>query len=170
MSQGLAPLPDDWSLGEPLRVGDKVVFTGCAAFDRPGMGHKAESLGVLVIGTMSPKVALLVSDGTMDGGKAGRARELGARVVHPNDFRTFLDHLQPSRPRDIAARPKPRKAPQLKAPSAAPIDIPEWVTPAEVREWGRRNGWDVGVRGRLNHELLAAFVLARDDISDAAEV
>jgi DNA polymerase III subunit epsilon len=165
MSEGLAPLPDDWSLGDPLRVGDKVVFTGCAAFNRPGMEQRAESLGVHVIESMSPKVALLVSDGTMDGGKAGRARELGARVVHPNDFRLFLDNLQPAKPREIKALQKPRKAAQPKAPTPAPVDLRDSVTPADVREWGRRNGWDVGVRGRLNHELVAAFVAAHDDAS-----
>ncbi len=164
MSAGLAPLPDDWSLGEPLRVGDKVVFTGCAAFDRPGMEQRAESLGVLVIGSMSPKVALLVSDGTMDGGKAGRARELGARVVHPDDFRLLLDHLQPARPREVKAPPKPQKAAPPKAATSAPVDLPEDVTPADVREWGRQNGWEVGVRGRLNQELLAAFVAASDNV------
>lgn len=161
MSEGLAPLPDDWSLGEPLRVGDKVVFTGCAAFDRPAMEERSASLGILVIGSMSPKVALLVSDGTMDGGKAGRARELGARVVHPNDFRILLDHLQPARPREIKAPPKPRAAAQPKKPASVLVDLPEGVVPADVREWGRQNGWEVGVRGRLNQELLAAFVAAR---------
>lgn len=162
MSEGLAPLPDDWSLGEPLRVGDKVVFTGCAAFDRPAMEERSASLGVLVIGSMSPKVALLVSDGTMDGGKAGRARELGARVVHPNDFRILLDHLQPARPHEIKAPPKPRAAAPSKTTASVLVDLPEGVAPADVREWGRQNGWEVGVRGRLDRDLLAAFVEARE--------
>lgn len=162
MSEGLAPLPDDWSLGEPLRVGDKVVFTGCAAFDRPAMEQRAESLGVLVIGSMSPRVALLVSDGTMDGGKAGRARELGARVVHPNDFRILLDHLQPAQQREIKAPPEPRTAAQPKALASVLVNLPEGVAPVDVREWGRQNGWEVGVRGRLNRDLLAAFVAARE--------
>lgn len=165
MSGGLAPLPEGWSHGDPLRVGDKVVFTGCAAFNRQGMEQRAESLGVHVIGSMSPKVALLVSDGTMDGGKAGRARELGARVVHPNDFCQLLDHLQPAKPREIKAAPKPPQAAQPKPPSSAAVYVPESVTPAEIREWGRLNGWEVGVRGRLNDELVAAFVAAYDDAS-----
>ena len=162
MSEGLVPLPAAWSLGEPLRVGDKVVFTGCAAFNRPEMEDLAASLGVQVIGSMSPKVALLVSDGTMDGGKAERARELGARVVHPDEFRTLLDHLQPARPREIMAPPKPRKDVQPKSPAPAPVDMPDGISPADVREWGRQNGWAVGVRGRLNQDLLAAFVAARE--------
>jgi DNA polymerase-3 subunit epsilon len=29
LSAGLRPLPADWALGEPLRVGDEVAFTGC---------------------------------------------------------------------------------------------------------------------------------------------
>ncbi|MFT3873666.1 MAG: exonuclease domain-containing protein [Nocardioides sp.] len=160
MSEGLAPLPADWSLGEPLRVGDKVAFTGCAAFNRPGMEERATTLGVHVIGSMSPRVALLVSDGTMDGGKAERARELGARVVHPNDFRTLLDHLQPVRPRQPKAAPRPRKTADPKSPVPAPVDMPDGITSADVREWGRQNGWEVGVRGRLNRDLLAAFVAA----------
>lgn len=162
MSQGLRPLPEDWALGEPLRVGDKIVFTGCYSLDRHGMEERSESLGLLVLGTMSPKVALLVSDGTMDGGKAARARELGARVVHPTDFGVLLDHLQPARPREIKAPPKPRETPRVKPPAAAAVDLPDGVTSADVREWGRQNGWEVGVRGRLNHELLSAFVTARE--------
>ena len=111
---------------------------------------------------MSPKVTLLVSDGTIDGGKAERARELGARVVHPDEFRTLLDHLQPARPREIKAPPKPRKDVPPKAPDPAPVDLPDGISPADVREWGRQNGWAVGVRGRLNQDLLAAFVAARE--------
>jgi DNA polymerase-3 subunit epsilon len=166
MSEGLAPLPDDWSLGEPLRVGDKVVFTGCAAFSRPEMERRAESLGIYVIGSMSPKVALLVSDGTMEGGKAAKAHALGARVVHPDDFRTLLDHLQPARPREVKAPPTPHKTKQPDAPARAQVHLPEGITPAVVREWGRQNGWEVGVRGRLNQELLVAYVTSRETVPD----
>jgi hypothetical protein len=72
----------------------------------------------------------------------------------------LLDHLQPARPRETKVPPSPR-SPQPKAPTAAPADLPDDVTPADVRGWGLRNGWEVGVRGRLNHDLLAAFVTAR---------
>ncbi|GAB7007727.1 hypothetical protein JCM18899A_52020 [Nocardioides sp. AN3] len=165
LSDGLAALPGDWAHGEPLRVGDKVVFTGCEAHSRPQLESQSEARGVRVLGTVSPKVTLLVSDGTMDGGKATRARELGTRVVHPTEYRVLLEHLQPALPRPVkptpakkAAKPKPAPAPA----SAAPVDLPAGTAPSDVRAWGRENGWDVGVRGRLNHDLVAAFVAAQN--------
>jgi len=162
LGAGLKPLPADWALGEPLRVGDKVVFTGCEAHDRERLEARAEELGVRVVGGVSAKVAMLVSDGTMDGSKAAEARFLGTRVVHPTDFKRLLEHLQPAQPRHVKPLPKARtpKAP-LELPEPAPeVVLPEGATPADVRQWGRRNGWEVGVRGRLNQDLLAAYVRA----------
>lgn len=34
--------------------------------------------------------------------------------------------------------------------------------PADVRAGGRDNGWVVGVRGRLNKDLRAAYLVARE--------
>ncbi|WP_165358779.1 3'-5' exonuclease [Haloactinopolyspora alba] len=107
LSAGLGPLPDDWQHGEPLRVGDKVVFTGCERHDRVGLEGRSEELGVRVLGNVSTKTTLLVSDGTMDGGKAQKARQLDVRTVHPDEYRVLLDHLQPSRPKTAEPRPAP---------------------------------------------------------------
>lgn len=40
LSAGLAPLPQGWALGEPLRVGQRVVFTGCRT--RMGTGQRLQ--------------------------------------------------------------------------------------------------------------------------------
>lgn len=165
LSEGLHPLPDDWEHGDPLRVGDKVVITGCYDHDRDGLETRAAALGVRILSNVSPKVALLVSDDTMDGGKAAKARELGTRTIHPTVFKVLLEHLQPALPREERRLPAQR---QPAAPKAAPAAaghapvLPDGVTPADVRQWGRDNGWEVGVRGRLNHDLLKAYLTAQD--------
>ncbi|HET7736889.1 MAG TPA: exonuclease domain-containing protein [Nocardioidaceae bacterium] len=166
LSEGLAPLPEGWSLGEPLRVGDKVVITGCEAYDRSALENRAEAAGVRIVGSVSSNTTLLVSDGTVDGTKAAEARFLGIRVVHPTDFATLLDNIQAALPREAkrvqkSRMPKaapPRYIEQVRGASAP--ELPEGVTPADVRAWGRDNGWEVGVRGRLNHDLLEAYVTA----------
>lgn len=94
LSEGLSPLPDGWDLGEPLRVGDNIAFTGCADSLREQWEREATAKGVYV-GGVSKKTVFLVSDGTMDGGKAQKARELGTRVVTPDEFSYLLRHLQP---------------------------------------------------------------------------
>ena len=169
----LQPLPEGWAHGEPLRVGDRIVFTGCEAFNRQGMERRATASGLRVIGSVSAKVALLVSDGTVSGGKAADAKFLGTRVVHPEEFEVLLNHVQPALPRE--ARPLPRsRAPKgtrdnskqqsggnNQSPAkAAALVLPEGVTPADVRQWGRENGWGVGSRGRLNPKLVAAYITA----------
>ncbi|WP_432501825.1 AAA domain-containing protein [Kineococcus arenarius] len=40
------------------------------------------------------------------------------------------------------------------------------VTPAEVRAWGRENGWPVGERGRLRPELITAYREAHEELSN----
>lgn len=94
LSEGLAPLPDHWTLGEPLRVGDNIAFTGCADALREQWEREATAKGVYV-GGVSKKTVFLVSDGTMDGGKAQKARELGTRIVTPEEFAHLLRHVQP---------------------------------------------------------------------------
>lgn len=125
LSKGLHPLPDSWQHGEPLRVGDKVVITGCYDHDRDGLETRAEALGIRILSSVSPKVALLVSDDTMDGGKAGKARELGTRTIHPHVFKVLLEHLQPALPREERRIPQARqpRAPKLIASPSA-LDAP----------------------------------------------
>ncbi|NUR14906.1 exonuclease domain-containing protein [Terrabacter sp. C0L_2] len=174
LSEGLKPLPETWEHGAPLRVGDKVVFTGCDEDLRALLEAESERLGVRVLGTVSAKVAALVSDGSMDGGKAARARELGTRIVHPRVYRVMLSHLQPSLSRVAGAVLEvPRAAepgmvalaesvsplPDVVGPRA--VDNPPAPSPAEVRTWARANGLEVGVRGRLPREVLQAYTSAQ---------
>lgn len=97
LSDGLAPLPATWSMGEPLRVGDRVVITGCSDAGRVHLEQESERRGVRVVGGVSRLTALLVSDGTVDGTKAEAARELGTRTVTPKEYELLLKHIQPCR-------------------------------------------------------------------------
>lgn len=98
LSAKLGPLPDPWPHGTPLRVGDKVVFTGCDDAQRSRLERRSEELGVRVLGSVSVKCAMLVTDGAMDGTKAARARDLRTRIVHPDTYEILLRHLQPAHP------------------------------------------------------------------------
>lgn len=96
LSAGLRPIPSDWSHGDPLRVGDKVAFTGCDELRRRALEERAASLGVRIVGSVSSRTAMLVTDGGFDGVKARDAQAAGTRIVHPDVFAILLDHLQPS--------------------------------------------------------------------------
>lgn len=89
-------LPIDWGLGEPLRIGDRVVFTGCYDNDRFGMEERAARAGLKVTGSVSKKTTLLVSDGSIDGLKDKAASEFGTRRVSPADFELMLKFIQPA--------------------------------------------------------------------------
>ena len=96
LSIGLKPLPADWAHGEPLRVGEKVCFTGCDEQLRLRLEIRADELGVRVMNNVSRKTSMLVSDGEFSGTKAAKAAELGIRSVHPEVFEVLLQHLQPA--------------------------------------------------------------------------
>jgi DNA polymerase-3 subunit epsilon len=167
LSQGLRELPADWAHGDPLRVGQKVVFTGCDPDERTQLESRAERLGVRVIGAVSKRVAMLVTDGTFDGTKAADANRLGIRVVTPSEFSTLLDYLQPARlPRHAAALTLPSDS--TVANSNGSRTLPNQVAspnggepprdnPAEIRRWARENGYSVGVRGRIDSIVIAAY-------------
>lgn len=166
MSAGLVELPAEWPHGQPLRVGDKVVFTGCDDAIRNRLEAQSENLGVRVIGAVSAKTAMLVTDGTMDGTKAAKARELGIRVEHPDTYAVLLRHLQPALAREARGLSSPERAEpnwasgastQPQARSAAALAAPN---PALVRAWARANGHDVGTRGRLHKDLIDAYIRA----------
>jgi DNA polymerase-3 subunit epsilon len=152
LSAGLRPLPAGWALGEPLRVGDKVVFTGCDDDPRDQLERRSEQLGVRVLGTVSSRTAMLVTDGRFAGGKAEAAAEHGIRCVHPDAFMTLLDNLQPAptKPAPTVPQPRQRTSPPASVTSAG-------VSPAAVRAWSRANGYDVGERGRLPAEVFDAY-------------
>lgn len=184
LGANLQPLPDGWTHGAALRVGDKVVFTGCDPSVREGLETDSEQFGVRTMNSVSAKTALLVTDGTMDGTKLAKARELGIRVVHPDDYTILLKHLQPAQaaPRRPAVRPgaEPDVAYGFDRHRRCPEEAPTAMTstllapaPAVVRAWARQNGWEVGVRGRLPQPLLDAYAAAQSaaptDISSASD-
>lgn len=177
MSASLKPLPEGWEHGKPLRVGDKVVFTGCDDTIRTTLEAQSESLGVRIVGNVSAKTAMLVADGTFDGTKWAKARELSTRTVHPDTYRVLLDHLQPAITRTARPLPntRPAPAPRHLATSEMPvigpsetdaikppaIPVPPAVhqgpNPAVVRAWARANGLEVGARGRIHADIFAAY-------------
>lgn len=160
LSAGLLPLPDGWLHGEPLRVGDKVAFTGCDEQLRARLEEQAEKLGVRVMNNVSTKTAMLISDGGFVGTKAEAAKQVGCNIVHPDVFREMLKHLQPALPRQRKMMPK------SSSPSAPPESLPSdqggpsiasTADPAAVRQWARENGYAVGTRGRMHQDLFAAY-------------
>lgn len=158
-SADLAPLPDDWSLGEPLRVGDKVVFTGCDERDRVRLEKLATQLGVRVSGSVSRMTRMLVTDGSMMGTKRAKADQLGTRIVSPHDFSQLLRFIQPA----VAPEESPKKAPakvenKPLAPRKSTTTAADPWTPSDVRAWALANGFEVGVRGRLAAEIVDAYL------------
>lgn len=156
LGAGLRPLPVDWPHGEPLRVGDKVVFTGCDERLRRQLERRAEELGVRVLNGVSRRTAMLVSDGAFDGTKADAARRLGTRTIHPDVFATLLVHLQPALPRRPVA-PAGTRTTVPTAPAAPEDPAGRPVDAAAVRRWARANGWAVGDRGRLPQDVVKAY-------------
>lgn len=95
MNRKTIPIPPDWSLGVPLHVGDKVVFTGCYELGREEMEEKATRAGLRVTGSVSIKTKVLVSDATINGVKDSNAQKLGVRTVNPETFTKLLQFVQP---------------------------------------------------------------------------
>jgi DNA polymerase-3 subunit epsilon len=165
LSAGLLPLPDSWEHGEPLRVGDKVAFTGREWLIREDLEQRAAQLGVRVMGNVSSRTAMLVTDGGFSGGKAEDAAVHGTRHVHPVTFRVLPNHLQPARPRPATSPPagspaarSPRSSPAAKSPAPA--------APAVIRAWARANGYEVADRGRLQSDVIHAFNAAHPAPAD----
>lgn len=96
LSKKVKELPADWNAGEPLRVGDAVVFTGCEDSGRDQMEDASRSAGLRVTGSVSGKTKVLVSDGSMQGTKLAKAKQLGVRIVDPKQFWTLLEYIQPA--------------------------------------------------------------------------
>jgi len=109
LSIGLRPLPKDWPHGEPLRVGDKVVFTGCDDQTRTTLEQRSQDLGVRILGGVSPKAALLVTDGTFHGTKASKSQRTGNTDRAPRHVR---GHAQ---------QPSARAPPNGQTPAHDPI-------------------------------------------------
>jgi DNA polymerase-3 subunit epsilon len=153
LGKGLPPLPDDWTLGEPLRMGDRVAITGCVAYGRYGLEQRATERGITVSGGVSRSTALLVSDATIHGTKAVAAAGYGVRVVHPEEFEQLLDHIQPAIPQTTTCLTTATRDTTGIAPS-------DMVDPSLVRQWARANGITVGTRGRLHQDVIDAYLRA----------
>lgn len=95
LSVGLPSLPQNWSHGDPLRVGDRIAFTGCDEGHRLRLEQASERAGVRVMNNVSGQTSILVADGSFDGTKAVAARKHGTRVVTPEVYEKLLQHLQP---------------------------------------------------------------------------
>ena len=89
-------LPDNWKLGAPLRVGQKVVFTGCEPNHRAQLESDSKKAGVAISSKVSSKTALLITDGSYEGNKARDARDMGVRVVSPDEYELMLKYIQPT--------------------------------------------------------------------------
>lgn len=96
LSANLKPLPENWNLGEPLRVGNNVVFTGCDPELREELERDSIKAGITIASSVSKKTSILVTDGGFSGNKAKEAAELGTRIVHPADYEIMLKYIQPS--------------------------------------------------------------------------
>lgn len=156
LGAGLGPLPNPWPHGEPLRVGDRVAFTGCDETQRLRLEQRAEELGVRVISSVSLLTVMLITDGSSSGGKAAKAQQFGTRRVHPNDFEVLLRHLQPAEAWSSAPSARPATPTQAATPTAAATS----PSPSAVRAWAVAAGYEVGVRGRLPKQVTDAYVAA----------
>ncbi|WP_317951516.1 histone-like nucleoid-structuring protein Lsr2 [Curtobacterium sp. 'Ferrero'] len=163
----LLPLPAAWPHGEPLRVGDRVVFTGCDEAQRFRLEQRAQELGVRVAGSVSRLTAVLVTDGAFSGTKAAKAQQLGTRQVHPDTFALLLQHLQPAVSRSATVHdrkqiaPPPDSAASVAPPGPGAAGAAQLASsPAAIRAWASANGFDVGTRGRLPREVSDAFAAA----------
>ena len=162
LSAGLKALPPDWTLGEPLRVGDKVVLTGCEAYGRDRLEEQTQKLGVRVTGSVSRRTAMLVTDGTVDGTKLAAAQQCGTRQVHPTEFLVLLEYLQPAIPLEAKGVSAQRVVAVEATAGAKPVVglAAVAVAPAVVRQWAAANGYDVGERGRIHRDVIEAYLLA----------
>ena len=154
-------------MGDPLRVGDKVAFTGCDDTQRARLEKRAEQLGVRVMGNVSRLTALLVTDGTMDGTKLAKAHEVGTRIIHPDTFETLLTHLQPAlvtdAPRPSTAKPGP--IPTKPSGSEGNGSQVAPASPTMIRSWALANGYEVGVRGRIAADIVDAYRNAHSELA-----
>lgn len=160
----LKPLPIGWRHGEPLRVGDKVVFTGCDPELRARLEARAEQLGVRVLTAVSSRTALLVTEKAGPSNKNSDADLLGTRTVRPREFETLLTHLQPAQttsPPTVPATVTPiGPTPE---PTVTPTVRSVGPDAGQVRQWALDQGLTVSTRGRLPAAVVTAYRNAHPD-------
>lgn len=160
----LKPLPDGWRHGEPLRVGDKVVFTGCDPDLRARLEARAELLGVRVLGAVSSRTALLVTEKAGPSTKNSTAEQLGTRTVHPNDFEVLLAHLQPGLTVSSSTAPVISVVRDGSPAAATSPAARSGNDAAPIRQWALEQGFAVGTRGRLSADVVTAYRNAHSDL------
>lgn len=148
LSEACEPLPEEWTLGEPLRVGDRICFTAPNGdLSLVPLEDAARSRGVLVGSSVTAKTAMLVTDGKFHGRKAQAADALGTRIVSPEDFAILLEHIQPAESAESAIDRSPGEA----------LDGSSDASPALIRAWARDQGIEVPSRGRLPRSVIEAY-------------
>lgn len=158
LSAHLKPLPKNWQLGDPLRVGHKVVFTGCDPAVRARLETRAEQLGVRVLGSVSARTAMLIPERTESSTKNSDADRLGVRTVLPHQFDVLLAHLQPSLRTATPATPAtPVNPARRRTPAAVPSGQSSATESALIRQWALDQGLPVSARGRLPAGIVAAY-------------
>ena len=146
ISRVLPSLPEGWKLGEPLRVGDKVVFTGCDPEVRTSLETQSKKVGVAISSSVSARTKFLVTDGSYVGNKANDAAKFGTLIIAPDDYKLFLKYIQPAL--GIESNKKNSKSRQVGA---------EDLDPAEVRAWALTKGISVSPKGRIHSDVYEAF-------------
>lgn len=184
------PLPAGWQHGEPLRIADRVAFTGDDG-RRTRQETESAARGLRVTGSVSGRTNLLVWDGSMRGTKLRAAEKAGVCIVSPADYEVLLQHLQPSQERTRGKRsasatkdpvetaPKNSSlappahpespsndgsaSPETPAPASSTAPLSRDVKPSDVRTWARQNGIAVAERGRISADLTARYRSAQAD-------
>jgi DNA polymerase-3 subunit epsilon len=153
LSRVVLPLPENWKLGEPLRVGQKVVFTGCEPDQRSQLEKDSKKVGVAISGKVSGKTSLLITDGSYDGNKARDARALGVRVVTPDEYELMLKYIQPAE----------EDKSKIEENSTSSQTGAEGLDPSVVRAWALKNGIEVSPKGRIHTDVYEAFKKRESD-------
>jgi len=151
LSKNLLELPSSWKLGEPLRVGQKVVFTGCDPQHRAKLEVESKKNGVTISSKVSAKTVFLITDGSYVGNKANDASALGVRVVTPDEYELLLKYVQPAIVQEDSG-----KVEKASSQSGA-----EGLDPSDVRAWAISQGIDVSPKGRIHSDVYEMYK-ARD--------
>jgi len=147
LSRNLLDLPSSWKLGEPLRVGQKVVFTGCDPEQRTKLENESKKDGIIISSKISVKTSVLVTDGSYVGNKANDAVALGIRVVTPDEYEMMLKYLQPA-----VIQEEFDKLGKVSSQSGA-----EGLDPSDVRAWAISQGIVVSPKGRIHSEVYELY-------------
>ena len=147
LSRNLLALPESWKLGEPLRVGNKVVFTGCDPEQRSNLEKESKKIGITISSKVTSKTNLLITDGSYVGNKANDAKALGVRVVTPDEYELMLKYVQ------AALLPEESSKTAKKSSQSGAEDL----DPSKVRAWAISEGIEVSPKGRIHSDVYELF-------------